>query len=127
MNLLKALLSVLIVVVVAGCDSPQSTVTNLEKEIAAFKVAPDDTKQAQIEQSFAKLDAQIATLNSKGQGLKAAEFERQAATLRSDYQTAKVARAIQDAKNAFQGVSDAVKDGVKSIGDAFKNSGTTNP
>ena len=116
-------LLLLAALLVAGCDNPQATVDKLRKEIAEFKTAPDDKKQAAIDETFAKLETKIAELEKRGDS-KAEALKDQAAALRSDYQSAKMARALQDAKNAIQGFGEALKDGAKSIGDVFKGSGT---
>jgi predicted small secreted protein len=107
-----------------GCDNPQKTADTLRKEIAGFKASPDEMKQLKIEQSFAKLEQQIAVVEKRGDDIKAAGLRDQLTDLRSDYQAAKMARALNDARNAIQGFGEAVKDGAKSIGDIFKNSGT---
>jgi len=114
-----------VTVVLMGCDSPERTVDTLRKEISAFQAAPDDEKQAAIEKNFARLDEQIIALKKKGDRDKADSYEEQEANLRSDYQAAKLGRAVQDAKKAIQGFGEAIKSDVKSIGDAFKGS-TTN-
>ena len=88
-----------------------------------FKAAPDEKKQAKIEASFAKLESQIAALQQRGDE-KTDELNRQLASLRNDYQAAKMAKALQDAKSAIQGFGEALKDTAKSVEDAFKDSQT---
>lgn len=107
----------------AGCDSPQRTVDSLRKELTEFKAAPDDTKQARIESDFAKLESQIARLEQRGDP-KADDLKKQLASLRSDYQSAKIARALLDAKSAIEGFGQAIKDTAKSVEEAFKNAET---
>jgi hypothetical protein len=46
------------------------------------------------------------------------------ASLRGDYQTAKIARALQNARSAIQGFGEALKDTAKSVEDALKSSQT---
>ncbi len=48
-------------------------------------------------------------------------YKSQLASLRNDYQAAKMAKAMEDAKNAIQGLGEAAKEGVKGIGDFFKS------
>jgi outer membrane murein-binding lipoprotein Lpp len=110
-------------VLLAGCDSPQRTVDSLRKQLTEFKAAPDDTKQAKIETDLAKLESQIAALEQRGDP-KAEEFRKQLASLRSDYQAAKIAKALLDAKSAIEGFGQAIKDTAKSVEDAFKDSQT---
>lgn len=114
-------------IVLAGCDSPQRTLDRLQNQITDFKAAPDDAKASAIEQSFGKLDEQIASLEKSGNLLKADDFRRQEAVLQGDYQSAKVARVINDARSAIQGLGDTIKAAGKNIGDTFKQSGATNP
>jgi site-specific recombinase XerD len=106
-----------------GCDNPQKTVDSLRRELMEFKAAPDETKQAKIDADFAKLESQIAALQQRGD-VKADELKKQLASLRGDYQAAKMAKALQDAKSAIEGFGEALKDTAKSVEDAFKNSQT---
>ena len=108
---------------VIGCDSPQRTVTSLRKEIAEFKAAPDDTRGAKIEQDFAKLERQIAELQQRGDP-SADELRNQLVSLRSEYQAAKISKAVQDARDAIQGFGQALKDTARSVEEAFKNADT---
>ena len=107
----------------AGCDNPQKTVDSLRRELMEFKAAPDERKQAKIDASFAKLESQITALQKRGDG-RIDELKRQMASLRGDYQAAKMAKALQDAKSAIQGFGEALKDTARSVEDAFKNSQT---
>ena len=109
----------------SGCDNPQKTADSLRREIAEFKATPTETKRLQIEQSFTKLESQIAALEKRGDDIKADSLQTQLIDLRADYQAAKMAKALNDAKNAIQGLGEAVKDGAQGIGDLFKNSGTS--
>lgn len=107
----------------AGCDSPQRTIDTLRAEIAAFKSAPDEKKQAAIETHFAKLEEQIAKTEAKD-SVKADLLKRQYAGLQGEYQAAKLAKTLNDAKNAIQGIGEAFKEGARSFGETLKNSGT---
>ena len=117
------LVLVLAAVALAGCDSPQRTIDSLRKEIMGFKAAPDEKKQANIDEKFAKLEGQIAALQQRGDP-KAEELRSQLTSLRADYQAARMAKAVQDAKSAIQGFGEALKDTAKSVQDAFKKSDT---
>ena len=108
---------------VIGCDSPQRTVTSLWKEIAEFKAAPDDKRGAKIDQVFAKLERQIAELQQRGDP-SADELRNQLVSLRSEYQAAKISKAVQDARDAIQGFGQALKDTARSVEEAFKNADT---
>jgi predicted small secreted protein len=117
------LVLVLAAVTLAGCDSPQRTIDSLRNEIMEFKAAPDERKQANIDEKFAKLEGQIAALQQRGDP-QAEELRSQLVSLRADYQAARMAKAVQDAKSAIQGFGEALKDTAKSVQDAFKKSDT---
>ena len=110
--------------VLAGCDSPTRTVETARRQLAAFQASPDAEKQAAVERSLDKLDAQVDELDKKGDRTQADLFRSQAFGLRTDFQAARMARAINDAKNAIQGIGEAFKEAGKSFGEAFKNSDT---
>jgi len=116
-----------ILLALTGCDSPTRTVDITRQQLAAYQAAPDPGKQAGIEESLAKLDSQVEALEQKGDTIQADLFRRQASRLRTDFQAAKMARALNDAKNAIQGIGDAFKDAGKSFSETFKNSDTNNP
>jgi outer membrane murein-binding lipoprotein Lpp len=111
------------VALLAGCDNPQRTVDSLRKDLMEFRAAPDDAKQARIEADLAKLESQIARLEQSGDP-RAEDLKRQLALLRSDYQTAKITKALLDAKTAIEGFGQAIKETAKSVEDAFKNTQT---
>lgn len=126
MKRLGTLVIAVIALTLVGCDNPQRTVDTLQKEITAFKTTPDDKKQLEIEQNLAKLEAQVEKLQKKGDA-RADEFAKELTALRTDYQAAKMAKALEDAKKALQGFGEALKEGVKSVGDAFRqNTNSTN-
>lgn len=111
----------------AGCDSPSRTVDTTRSQLTEFQAAPNDKTQAAVEESLAKLDAQVAALEKKGDSTQADLFRRQAARLRSDFQAAKINKAFTDAKNAIQGIGDAFKDAGKIIGGSLKTAETNEP
>ena len=61
-----------------------------------------EKRQAKIDEEFAKLESQIAALQQRGDP-KVDQLKSQLASLRSDYQAARMVKAVQDAKNAIQG------------------------
>jgi predicted small secreted protein len=107
----------------AGCDNPQRTIDSLRKEIIEFKAAPDEKRQAKIDEHFARLESEIAALQQRGDP-QAEALKSQLASLRADYQAARMAKAVQDAKNAIQGFGEALRDTAKSVEDAFKKPDT---
>ncbi len=123
----RLLLAGLLLVLFWGCNSPSRTVENARKQLAEFQAAPDAEKQAAVEKSLAKLDSQVEELEKKGDRARADVFRRQAFSLRTDFQAAKMARALNDARNAIQGIGDAFKDAGKSFSETFKNAETNSP
>ena len=113
--------------VLAGCDSPSRTADTVRKQLSAFQAAPDAEKQAAVERSLAKLDAQVDELDKNGDHAQADIFRRQASGLRTDYQAAKLAGAFNNVSKAIRGIGEAFKDAGKSFGETFKNTGTNNP
>ncbi|MBE2205789.1 MAG: hypothetical protein IAE94_15765 [Chthoniobacterales bacterium] len=111
----------------AGCDSPTRTVETTRKHLAAYQAQPTAQNQAEVEKSLANLDARIAELEEKGDHVQAELFRRQASNLRTDFQAAKVAQAINSASKAIQGIGEAFRDVGKTFGEAFKNTETNAP
>lgn len=107
-----------------ACDSPERTVSATARQIADFQAAPDAEKQAAIEASLARLDGQVEALAQKGDRVQADLFRRQAQSLRSDFQAAKMARALKDAKNAIEGIGQAFQEAGKTIGETFRTAPT---
>lgn len=123
----RCLAGISIVISLVACDSPSRTVQATSRQIAEFQANPDSTRQVAIEESLAKLDAQIEALEKKGDRVQADLFRHQADSLRADFQAAKMAKALNDARKAIQGIGDAFKEAGKTIGEAIKNSGTNQP
>ena len=117
---IAVLLSAMLLV---GCDSPQRTVDSLRKEILEFKTAPNEKTRVKIDQDLAKLERQIAELQQRGDP-SADELWNQFVSLRSEYQAAKISKAVQDTRNAIQGFGEALKETARSVEEAFKNADT---
>ncbi|MEI6278950.1 MAG: hypothetical protein WCQ16_06155 [Verrucomicrobiae bacterium] len=118
---------VCIALALAGCDSPTRTVETTRRQIAEFQASPNDQRQAAVEESLAKLDAQVAELAKKGDAVQSDLYRQQITRLRSDFQAAKINRALIDAKRAIQGIGDAFKEAGKAIGNTLKNTDTNTP
>lgn len=110
-------------VLLVGCDNPQRTVASLRKEITEFKAAPNEKTRVKIEEDFAKLERQIGELQQRGDP-SADELRNQFVSLRSEFQAAKISKAVQDARDAIQGFGQALKDTAKSVEEAFKDADT---
>jgi hypothetical protein len=107
-------------VLLVGCDSPEKTIDALRRQIAEFRIAPDEKTRAKIDQNFAKLEQQVAELQQRGDP-RAGELRNQLISLRGDYQAARMAKAVQDARDAIQGFGEALKNTAKSFEEAFKD------
>jgi hypothetical protein len=107
-------------VLLVGCDSPERTVDSLRREIAEFRISPNEKTRVKIDQNFAKLDRQVAELQQRGDP-RAGELKNQLISLRGDYQAARMSKAVQDAKDAIQGFGEALKNTAKSFEEAFKD------
>ena len=110
-------------VLLVGCDNPQGTIASLRKEIAEFKTAPNEKARVKIEEDFVKLERQIAQWQQRGDP-SAEELRNQFVSLRSEYQAAKISKAVQDARDAIQGFGQALKDTARSVEEAFKDADT---
>lgn len=129
MRAIATLFIVAVCAVLAGCDSPENTVSTARRQLADFQAKPDNEHQAAVEKTLSKLDGQVAELEKKGDAVKADLFRRQAISLKSDFQAAKMARALTEAKNAIQGFGEALKDAGKSFTETLSNAakGTNAP
>jgi septal ring factor EnvC (AmiA/AmiB activator) len=116
--------AVVIVLGLTGCDNPQATVDSLRADIASYRAAPNDTTEQKIAAAFAKLDEQITAVEKSGNAQRAAALRKAADSLRGDFAAAKIARSVQDAKNAIQGFGEALKETAKDVGEAIR--GQTN-
>ena len=117
---IAVLLSAMLLV---GCDSPQRTVDSLRKEILEFKTAPNEKTRVKIDQYLEKLERNIAELQQRGDP-SADELWNQLVSLRSEYQAAKISKAVQDTRKAIQGFGEALKETARSVEEAFKNADT---
>jgi hypothetical protein len=116
-NLLLLLIPLLLLV---ACDSPKKTIEALQRDIAAYSIEPTPVAEQKIKAGFEKLDSDIAKLNESGKTAEAAALQRQVDTLRSRYDTARLAGSLQKARNAIQGFGQSVKNLGEQIGEVFK-------
>lgn len=117
----RLLAACFIVTALAACDSPESRLAKSRALLESYQTAPDDAKQAAVARSLDELDAAVAKLRDKGDS-RAAGLADQARVLRSDFQAAKLARALQDARRAVESVGETFKNTYKSIENAFRPS-----
>lgn len=119
---IRLALAAVLAVFLVSCDNPQRNIDSLRRDIAAFRATPTDAAQAQIEADLSKLESQIAALNNPE---KQQLFRLQVKDLRGDFQAAKIARTVNDAKNAILGVGEAFKDGARTIQEAFQGTNSS--
>lgn len=117
----------ILVLGLCGCDSPDRTLDEIRRDLAAYKANPTPESEARVTDGFTKLDGQIAELNQDGRTAEAAAVEGLASNLRGDFRAARMVNSLRDAQNAIEGIGQAIKDAGKSIGDAFKESPTPTP
>jgi hypothetical protein len=117
----------LVVVLFAGCDSPDRTLDTIRKDLAAYKTTPTPENELKVETSLAKLDTQVADLQRDGRTAEAAAVESLASNLRGDFRAARMVNSLRDAQSAIQGIGEAIKDAGKSIGDVFEEKPASTP
>jgi len=115
------------VFLICGCDSPDRTLDTIRKDLAAYKTTPNAETQIEVERSFEKLDDQIDKLRRDGRSAEAAAVEGIASNLRGDFRAARMVNSLRDAQSAVQGISEAIRDAGKSIGDVFQEKPTPTP
>ena len=104
----------------AACDSPKKTLEVLQQDIAAYSIDPTPASEQKIEVGFDKLDADISKLNASEKTAEAAALQRQVDSLRSQYNTARLAGSLQKARDAIEGVGQSFKNLGEQISEAFK-------
>lgn len=118
------------VLVLSGCDSPESTLHSLRKNVSEFAAKPTDEKQTEIDAEFAKLNGQIEQMEKAGRTNEADILRSQASDLLADYRAAKLSRAVSNTQKAVQDIGEAFKQTGQSIGQVFRDatsSGTNAP
>jgi len=120
----RFLLAMVLAASLAACDDPQADVRRARADLKTFRAEPGRESELAVEQSLAKLSAQVDKLEAAGKSAEADHFRSILNDLRADFKGAKVARAINDARNAVQGFGEAMKDAGRSFEEALK--GITN-
>ena len=108
-GILRLVILLLLALIPAGCDNPQSTADSLRRQISEYRAAPDDSRKVEIEKTLAKLERQVAELERRDDD-RAPALRDQLTALRADYQAARMGRAMEDATNAIRGFGEAIKD-----------------
>ncbi len=115
----KLLLLLLPLLLLVACDSPQKTIEALQRDIAAYSIEPTPAADEKIQTGFEKLDAEISKLNAAGKTSEAEALLRQVNSLRSQYDTARLAGSLQKARHAIEGFGQSVKTLGQQIGEVF--------
>lgn len=105
----KFLVALIVSVVIAGCDSPQSTLDRLQKEIAAYSAGSSEEDLQSIQSGFAKLDTEIQNLEAHGKTAQARDLRDARNTLQVQFTSARVAVGLTKVQSAVRGIGDAVK------------------
>ena len=103
----------------SGCDSAKKTVELLQKEIAAYPLAPSPEAEASIDQNFTRLNQEIVNLRTHGKGDKAAVLQREFDSLQAQYAAARISATVQKFRGAVENFGDAVRQVGKEIDEAF--------
>jgi uncharacterized protein YlxW (UPF0749 family) len=93
----------------SGCDSPDSTLKKLEKQISAYSVNSSEEDLDSIQQGFARLDSEIENLEAHGKTAKARELSREKTALQEQFTSARLAVGLTKVQSAVRGIGDAVK------------------
>ena len=115
---------VVMAVALAACDSTQSIIDALRRNIAAYPSQPTEEAAAAIDSGFDQLDAQIAKLQSSGRESDVAALRQQRDDLRAEYASARVSASLLKAKRAAEELGEAFRKAGESLGAALK--GATN-
>ncbi|MEO8205968.1 MAG: hypothetical protein ABI615_07285 [Chthoniobacterales bacterium] len=126
------ILAAVLAFTLASCDNPQRTIDQTRADIQAFRASPGAQTQAKVEQSFTKLNAELAKLEKKQSTAEGdartkldadlAKFNSQRTDLLIDFQSAKVGKVIDDVKGAFKDIGNAVKNFGKGVQSSATNS-----
>ena len=78
-------------VILTGCDSPAGMVSEIRKNLDAFRAIPNNAQLERLENSFVRIDAMIKNLEAKEDFAQADLFRRQAMMLRQEYRASREA------------------------------------
>ncbi|MBU3666130.1 MAG: hypothetical protein FGM15_09695 [Chthoniobacterales bacterium] len=107
-------------VVLSACDSPQSVIDALRRDIATYATAPTAEAAAAIDANFDLLDSRIAKLRASGRDQEAAAFANERDTLRAQYAAARVGASLQKARQAVEGLGEAFRQAGETLGGVLK-------
>lgn len=85
-----AISACLCAIVLAGCDSPESTVREIRENLNAFQRQPNIITLDTLDKSFKKIDAQIRDLEARERIDEADLYRRQAMLMREEYRQTRI-------------------------------------
>ena len=104
-----------------GCDSPQRTIDQLSDEIANYPASPTPAAESSISAGFAKLDAEISRLQTKGHSNDAATLQQIRNQLQGQYDAAKIAATVRKTAETVKQFGEAVRQVGSEIGEVFRS------
>jgi hypothetical protein len=117
----------MICLALVACDSPQRTIEQLSDEITNYPVSPTPAAESAISAGFAKLDAEISRLQTKGRSNDAAILQQTRNQLQAEYDAAKVSATIKKTTDTVKQFGENVRQAGEEIGDIFRGSSSPTP
>jgi hypothetical protein len=85
-----SLIACICAVMLAGCDSPESTIREIRENLSAFQRQPNIITLDTLDKSFKKIDAQILDLEARERIDEADLYRRQAMLMREEYRQTRI-------------------------------------
>ncbi len=102
-----------------GCDSPERHLHQASKAVAAFQATPSPSTEEAAEKAVADARAAVAATEKSGQTSRLRELNATLAGVESDFQAARMAYAVTQARQAVEQFGSAIKNVGESLKDAF--------
>lgn len=109
-----------------GCDSPERRVDSASKAVAAFQAKPSPESEAAAEKAIADAQAAVDETERSGQTARLRELNANLAGVESDFQAARMAHAVSQARQAVEQFGSAIKNVGESLKDALAPQNGTN-
>lgn len=111
----------------SACNNPQNLVKHLEEQISAYSAQPTSAAEQEIYANFARLDSEIARLETRGQNSAARELASQRANLRARFEAAKLASGLLKARQSLENFGETVRQVGEQIGESLREAVQTSP
>lgn len=112
----------LMVLVFAGCHSPQNTVDSLRKLIADYSAKPTQEAIDPIEITFNKLDAEIQNLQTEGKTAQAEALLQSRRELKIQFTAARMAASFNQMTSTVLGIGEAFRQAGEDLSNAARPS-----